>query len=64
MNPASSLRTMRSFVVRLSGLFGRDRRNRELAAEFESHLEMQIEDNLNAGMTPADPSARAIGSAR
>lgn len=60
MSPAHSLRTMRAFVLRLGGLFAGDRQNRELAEEFESHLEMQIEDNLRAGMTPAEARRRAL----
>jgi predicted permease len=60
MIPASPLRTMRAFVLRLGGLFSGDRRNRELADEFASHLEMQIEDNLRAGMTPAEAKRHAL----
>jgi putative ABC transport system permease protein len=42
------------FASRAGGLFGRERRERELDDEVRFHLEMQIEDNLNAGMSPAD----------
>jgi hypothetical protein len=38
----------------LGGLFGKERRDRELAAELESHVQMHIEDNLRAGMTPEE----------
>ena len=60
MSPAHPLRTMRAFALRIGGLFARDRQNRELAEEFESHLEMQIEDNLRAGMTPAEARRDAL----
>jgi predicted permease len=60
MSPAHPLRTVRAFALRLGGLFAGDRRNRELDEEFESHLEMQIEDNLRAGMTPAEARRNAL----
>ncbi len=65
MNPAnplspSPLRAMRAFMVRLGGVFAANRRNRELAEEFQSHLEMQIEDNLRAGMTPGEARRNAL----
>jgi predicted permease len=51
---------MRAFVLRIGGLFAGEEKNRELAEEFESHLEMQIEDNLRAGMTPAEARRDAL----
>ncbi|HEV7506266.1 MAG TPA: ABC transporter permease [Thermoanaerobaculia bacterium] len=36
----------------MSGMFHRERRDRELAEELESHLALHVEDNLRAGMTP------------
>jgi putative ABC transport system permease protein len=36
----------------LSGQFNRERRDRELTEELESHLAFHVEDNLRAGMTP------------
>ena len=47
------LRRLRARVVRLGGLFSKERRDRELAEELESHLRMQIEDNLRSGMSAA-----------
>ena len=38
-------------LVRLSGWFGRMRRERDWTAEFESHLQMHVDDNLRAGMS-------------
>lgn len=43
---------MRGWLQRLAGLFGRPRREAELAEELESHLQLHIEDNLRRGMTP------------
>src|SRR5258708_5634378 len=38
---------------RFQGVFTGWRHERELAEELASHIEMQVEDNLRAGMTPA-----------
>jgi predicted permease len=42
------------FAARLRGLFQHKRLERELDEEVRFHLEMQIEDNLKAGMNPDD----------
>lgn len=46
------MRRFRAWLVRLSGLFCRERNDADLAAELESHLQMHIEDKVRAGMTP------------
>src|SRR5712692_2184814 len=46
------MRRLRAMLLRLNGLFSRKRREQELAAEMASHLQMHIEDNLRAGMSP------------
>jgi predicted permease len=43
---------IRAAFRRLMGLFGQGRRDAELAAELESHLQLHIDDNIRAGMTP------------
>ena len=53
------LRRLRAWVVRLGGLFDKERRDRELAEEFEFHLQMQVEDNLRSGMTPEEARRQA-----
>jgi putative ABC transport system permease protein len=50
------MKWLRSWFVRLGELFQRNRRERELAAEMESHLQLHIEDNVRAGMSA--PAAR------
>jgi predicted permease len=45
------VKAIRAFWSRLGGSFAGQRLERELAEELESHLQMQIEDNLRAGMT-------------
>src|ERR1700756_296123 len=44
--------------MRLAGVFSKARREQEFATEIDSHLQMQIEDNLRAGMS-ADEARRA-----
>jgi predicted permease len=44
----------------VSGLFGRERREREFAAEIDSHLAMHIEDKVRAGMMPEEARHEAM----
>ena len=43
---------LRAWVQRVAGFFRAEKRDAELAAELESHLQLHMEDNLRAGMTP------------
>jgi putative ABC transport system permease protein len=54
------MRKARAWFIRIAGIFGKSRRDRELAAELESHLQLHIDDNLRAGMTPQEARRRAI----
>src|SRR5712671_1818196 len=54
------MRQLRAWLARLSGFFRRNRRDRDLAAEMESHLQMHIEDNLRTGMTAAEAKREAL----
>jgi hypothetical protein len=54
------MRRLRALIVRLGGLFDRQRKDRELDDEIESHLQMHIEDNLRSGMTPVEARRRAL----
>ncbi|HYO63020.1 MAG TPA: ABC transporter permease [Pyrinomonadaceae bacterium] len=54
------VRRVRAFVSRLLGTFGRERLDRELAEELESHVQMHVDDNLRAGMTPAEARRQAL----
>ena len=47
-------------AARLRGLFEHKRLERELDEEVRFHLEMQIDDNLNAGMNPAEARRAAL----
>ena len=52
------MRTIRAWLIRVGGLFFKSRRERELAAEIESHLQLHFDDNIRAGMSP-DEARRA-----
>jgi len=54
------MRKLRAWFLRLGGLFGKERQERELAEEFESHLQMHIEDNLRRGMTAEEARRDAL----
>ncbi|MBZ5559764.1 MAG: ABC transporter permease [Acidobacteriia bacterium] len=46
------MRALRAFALRLGGLFAGSRRDREIADELASHLQLHIDDNIRAGMSP------------
>jgi predicted permease len=46
--------------MRLLGVLGSKRLDRDLAAELDSHLQLHIDDNLRAGMTPDEARRRAL----
>ena len=54
------MRGLRACFARFGGLFGKERRDRELADELEAHLQMQIDDNVHAGMTPEEARRQAL----
>jgi predicted permease len=53
---------LRAMILRLAGMLpaARRARERELAAELDSHLQMHIDDNLRAGMAPAQARREAL----
>jgi predicted permease len=50
----------RSLTCRLLCVFGRSRRERELAAELDANLQAHIDDNLRAGMTLDEARREAL----
>ena len=54
------MKRLRAWMMRLGGLFGGARREREISDELDSHLEMHIEENLHAGMTEEEARRQAI----
>jgi len=53
-------RTLRAFWIRLRGLFVGHSAQDDIAAELESHLQLHIDDNLRAGMTPEEARRQAL----
>ncbi len=54
------MRRLRVWASRVADLFRRARRERELADELDSHLQLHIDDNLRAGMTPVEARRVAL----
>jgi putative ABC transport system permease protein len=54
------MRQLRAWFIRIAELFRKPRRERELAAEMESHLQMHLEDNLRSGMNPQEARRQAL----
>ncbi|MGB7434178.1 MAG: ABC transporter permease [Candidatus Acidiferrum sp.] len=58
------MNTLHSFVRQLANrvgsFFGRDKLDREFAAEMDEHLHMAIEENLRAGLSPEEARRRAL----
>src|SRR5215469_13226609 len=54
------MKAVHAFFNRLSGWFHRQERDRDMMQEFESHLEMHIEDNVRAGMSPQEARRQAL----
>ena len=53
------MRQLRAFWIRLKGLRRTSKADAEFAAELESHLQIHIDENLRAGMTPSEARRQA-----
>src|SRR5262245_37183281 len=54
------MKALRRFVARLAGWTGQSKRERELNEKFATHLQMQIDDNMRAGMPLEDARHMAL----
>ena len=54
------MRQLRAWLFRLKGLFTKTARERDLTDELESHLQMHIDDNICAGMSPQEARRVAV----
>src|SRR6478735_412549 len=54
------MKFLRAFFLRMFGSMGSARAERELKEEIDSHLQLHIDDNLRAGMTPEEARRRAV----
>ena len=54
------MRKLRALLLRFKGLFLKDVHERDFADEIESHLQMHIDDNIRAGMSPQEARRVAV----
>jgi putative ABC transport system permease protein len=54
------MRTLRAWWSRLGGFLSPHRGERDFADELQSHLDLHIDDNLRAGMTPEEARRHAL----
>ena len=54
------MKWLRALLTRFAGLWRGSERDNEVAAELEAHLQLHIDDNLQAGMTPEEARRQAI----
>src|SRR5689334_3788025 len=54
------MRQLRAWLLRFKGVFLKDARERDLADELESHLQMHIDDNIRSGMSPEEARRVAV----
>ena len=54
------MRKLRALFLRVAGLFNRQRHDRELDEEVETNLQMHIDENLRAGMSPEEARYAAL----
>jgi len=54
------MKKLRALAVRLTGWFSKNKYERELKEEFESHLALHMDDNIRAGMTPEQARREAL----
>jgi predicted permease len=54
------MKQLRAWMLRLAGLFRRDRSEQEFSAEMESHLALHIEDGVRSGLSAAEARRRAL----
>src|SRR5580700_4161530 len=54
------MRRVRAWFSRLGEVFGKQKREQDLSAEMESHLQLHMEDNLRSGMSQAQARREAL----
>jgi putative ABC transport system permease protein len=54
------MRQLRAWLLRFKGVFSKGGRERDFAHELESHLQMHIDDNIRAGMSPQEAKRVAV----
>src|SRR4051812_35456407 len=54
------MKNVRALLRRMTGTISSSRREREMADEIESHLQLHIDDNVRAGMTAVEARRHAL----
>ncbi|HET9702553.1 MAG TPA: ABC transporter permease [Vicinamibacterales bacterium] len=54
------IRHLRAWLARVAGFLAPDRGEREFADELQSHIELQTDDHIRAGISPAEARRRAL----
>jgi macrolide transport system ATP-binding/permease protein len=54
------MKALRAAITRLFGFLQSDRRERDLADELDAHLQLHVDDNLRAGMSPEEARRIAL----
>ena len=54
------MRTLRAWMFRVASLFNRRKKDWEMEQEFQSHLQMEMEDKMRSGMTPEEARRAAM----
>jgi len=54
------MNSVRGWIARFSSVFNRNKADREMEQEFQAHLQLQIDDNVRAGMTPEEARRMAL----
>ena len=54
------MKLLRTWLLRVGGMFSKNRRERDFEAEIENHLQMQTEDNERSGMAPDEARRAAL----
>jgi len=54
------MRQLRAWLLRFKGVFLKGTRERDFADELESHLQLHIDDNIRAGMSPQEARRVAV----
>ena len=54
------MKPIRALFSRVAALFHRSARDRDFAAEMDSHLQLHIDENLSRGMDPAEARRQAL----
>jgi predicted permease len=54
------IRSLRAWLARIGGFVAPGRRERDFADELQSHIELQTDDHIRAGLLPAEARRRAL----